>query len=173
MSGRSGYRKTDRKRNRNATPGPKFDYVLRFQLPNMLAAFIAPGQHGWGVAVGYNDTVFAEGRSPLHCCELAARFFEKISAGQHAQRISATIPIAARVVKLLPCSAHCSLPKSDGFKKLGVDLEAIHDRVSRFADQSRHLSIDISADAIIFKGGYGWKFGAVHLFVAGRTRQPS
>jgi hypothetical protein len=55
MSGRSGYRKTGRRRNRNAPPVPKSDYVLRFKLPPSLAFAIAPGQHGWGVTVGFND----------------------------------------------------------------------------------------------------------------------
>jgi hypothetical protein len=130
----------------------------------MLAAFVSPGPHGWGVAVGYNDTVFVEGRSPAHCCQLAADFFEKIKAREQAQRISASVTIAARVVKLLPCSAHSSPATVEGFRKIGVDLEAIHDRVSRFADQSRAISIDVGADAISFVGQDGWKFRSLHDF---------
>jgi len=155
MSGRSGYRKTDRKRNRHARPAPKLDYVLRFQLPRLIAAFLAPGKHGWGVAIGFNDTVFVEGRTPAHCCDLAADFFENIKARQ------TPIQINGHVVRLLPCSGHAS-PASEGFKKLSIDLEAVHDRVSRFADQSRAISIDIGADAITFAGKDGWNFRAVH-----------
>lgn len=154
MSGRSGYRKTDRKRNWNARPQPKCDYILRFTLPRNLAAFLAPGQHGFGVTVGYNDVVFFEGHNPAHCCQLAADFFDKIGARQHPQ------VIAAQAVKLLPCAAHC-LPRSEGFKKLTIDVEAVHDRVSRFADTARSVSIDIGTNAIAFTGT-GWKFHITH-----------
>jgi hypothetical protein len=166
MSGRSGYRKTDRKRNRFAKPAPpKADYVLRFALPAMFAAFVAPGGYGFGVAVGFNDIVFCTGNSPSHCCRLAADFLDKIGARQHPQAI------AAQVVKLLPCSAHCGPARSfsskssalPGFRQIGsaIDLEAIHDRVSRFKDRARPCSIDIKPEQIAFSVGDGWR-GVVH-----------
>jgi hypothetical protein len=70
MSGRSGYRKTDRKRPRNpcALPRPKEDYVLRCTLPRLLAFAVSPGGHGYGVTVGFNSIVFASGLNPAHCC---------------------------------------------------------------------------------------------------------
>jgi hypothetical protein len=152
MSGRSGYRKTDRKRNRFARPAPpKADYVLRFALPAMFAAFVAPGGHGFGVAVGFNDIVFVSGQHPAHCCQLAADFLDRIGARQHPQTI------AAQVVKLLPCSAHCA--PVPGFRQIGsaIDLEAIHDRVSRFKDRARACTITVRPEAIAFSGGDGWR----------------
>jgi hypothetical protein len=164
MSGRSGYRKTDRKRNRFARPAPpKSDYVLRFALPRLLAAFLSPGQYGYGTTIGFNDIVFCAGQNPSHCCQLAADFLDKIGARQHPQTI------AAQVVKLLPCSGHCPPSGSqlavNSFRQIGsaIDLEAIHDRVSRFAERARACSIDVKADAISFSGGDGWR-GITHEF---------
>lgn len=159
MSGRSGYRKTDRKRNWNARPQPKCDYILRFTLPQMFAAFFSPGRHGYGVTIGYNNIAFFEGRNPAHCCELAADFFDRIGARNHPQ------VIAAQAVKLLPCAAHC-LPRSEGFKKLTIDVEAVHDRVSRFADRARDVSICIRADEIAFTGRSGFRFHIFHDYSA-------
>jgi hypothetical protein len=145
MSGRSGYRKTDRKRSRFSKPKPPpSDYVLRFTLPRILAAFLSPGQHSHGVTIGFNDIVFCTGQNPSHCCQLAADFLDGIGARQHPQAI------AAQIVKLLPCSGHC-----------GTDIEAIHDRVSRFADTARPCAIDVRPDSIAFSGGEGWR-GVVH-----------
>jgi hypothetical protein len=148
MSGRSGYRKTDRKLNRNATPAPKSDYVLRFQLPHSLAFAVSPGAHNWAVTIGFNDVVFCSGQNPAHCAQLAADFLDRIGARQHPQSI------VAKVVKLLPCSAHCPPPRREGFNKIGsaIDLEAIHDRVSRFAERARECAININADSITFVG---------------------
>lgn len=148
MSGRSGYRKTDRKLNRSASPPPKSDYVLRFALPRMFAAFVSPGQYNYGVAVGFNDIVFCTGQNPAHCAQLAADFLDKIGARQHPQSI------IAKAVKLLPCSAHCPPARAQGLKQIGsyVDLEAIHDRVSRFADRARECAININAETITFVG---------------------
>lgn len=160
MSGRSGYRKTDRKRSRNVAPRPPpSDYILRFTLPRQFAAFLSPGQHGYAVAIGFNDIFFATGQNPAHCCQLTADFLNKIGARQHPQTI------AALIVKLLQCSGHCPLIRRDGFNQIGshVDLEAIHDRVSRFADRARPCAIDIRPDAIAFGGGEGWR-GVVHDF---------
>lgn len=162
MSGRSGYRKTDRKRSRSARPPrPKDDYVLRFALPKHLAAFLSPGQHGYGVTVGFNDIVFVSGATPAHCCQIAADFLDKVGARRFPQGI------AACIVKLLPCSGHCPPSGSqlavNSFRQIGsaIDLEAIHDRVSRFADRARACQIDVKADAIAFSGGDGWR-GVVH-----------
>lgn len=157
MSGRSGYRKTDRKRNRHASPKPKSDYILRFALPKLLAFALSPGQVNWAVAVGFNDIVFVNGQNPAHCCQLAADFLDKIGARQHPQAI------VAQIVKLLPCSGHC--PPAPSFRPIGsaIDLEAIHDRVSRFADRARPCAIDIRPDTIAFGGGDGW-CGCVHDF---------
>jgi hypothetical protein len=141
MSGRSGYRKTDRKLNRNAPPRPRSDYILRFQLPPILAFSVSQGQHGWGITVGFNDVVFAEGRHPAHCAQLAADFLDKIGARQVPRTISAS------VVKLLPCPAH----SPSGFQKLGIDLEAIHDNIARNAHNWRPCSI-VVADAITITG---------------------
>lgn len=168
MSGRSGYRKTDRKRIRFTKPKPPpSDYVLRFTLPRILAAFLSPGQYSYGVTIGFNDIVFCAGQNPSHCCQLAADFLDGIGARQHPQAI------AAQIVKLLPCSGHLpgNSPRiSANFRPIGstIDLEAIHDRVSRFADRARPCSIDIGSSAISFSGGDGWR-GAVHDF----SDQPS
>lgn len=143
MSGRSGYRKTDRKLNRNAAPRPASDYILRFQLPPTLAAFVSQGQHGYGITVGFNDVVFVEGRNPAHCAQLAADFLDQIGARRCPRTISAS------VVKLLPCPAHSP---SSGFRKLGIDLEAVHDNISRNAHNWRACSIVIAADSITFAG---------------------
>lgn len=176
MSGRSGYRKTDRKRSRSAKPKPPpLDYVLRFTLPRVLAAFLSPGQHSFGITIGFNDIVFCAGRNPSHCCQLAADFLDGIGARGYPQAI------AAEIVKLLPCSAHATTPRcqhDDGaFRPIGshVDLEALHDRVSRFAGRARACSIDVRADAIAFTGGDGWR-GVVHdysepLSVRGRSQK--
>ena len=146
MSGRSGYRKTDRKRNRRATPRPKSDYVLRFVLPKILAFALSPGEHGWGVTIGLNDIVFVTGQNPAHCCQLAADFLEKASMRQWPQTIQAS------VVKLLPCPAHAPPVYAGRFKPLTVDVEAIHDNVSRNALHRRPCSIVVSGEAITFIG---------------------
>jgi hypothetical protein len=172
MSGRSGYRKTDRKRSRLAKPSPpKSDYVLRFALPRTLAAFLSPGQHGYGVTIGFNDIVFCTGQNPSHCCQLAADFLNGIGARQSPQAI------AAQIVKLLPCWAHApgnSRENPGIFRPIGsyVDLEAIHDRVSRFADRARACSIDIRAKTIAFSGGDGWR-GIVHDYADERPSNRS
>jgi hypothetical protein len=145
MSGRSGYRKTDRKRHRSASPRPASDYILRFKLPAVLAFSVSQGQHGYGVVVGFNDVVFVHGQSPAHCAQLAADFLNGIGARQVPGVISAS------VVKLLPCPAHSPF-RQGGFRKLGVDLEAIHDCVSRNARNWRPCSIVIGADAITVSG---------------------
>lgn len=145
MSGRSGYRKTGRKRNRHAAPRPKLDYVLRFQMPPLMAFAVAEGQHGWGVTVGFNDVVFAHGSSPAQCAQLTADFLEKITARGRPQTL------AAFIVKLLPCSGHC-MPAGPGFQKIGIDLEAIYDNISRNAHNWRPCSIVVGADAITFTG---------------------
>lgn len=164
MSGRSGYRKTDRKRGPAKPPRPKDDYVLRFPLPKHLAAFLSTGQHGYGTTIGFNDIVFVSGVTPAHCCQLAADFLDKIGARRFPQGIAATI------VKLLPCSGHRAPPA--GFRQIGsyVDLEAIHDRVSRFADRARPCAIDIRPDAIAFSCGEGWR-GIVHDYADGGDRR--
>jgi hypothetical protein len=167
MSGRSGYRKTDRKRSRFAQPKPPpSDYILRFTLPRQLAAFLSPGQHGRGVAIGFNNIFFATGQNPAHCCQLTADFLDKIGARQHPQ------VIAAQIVKLLPCSGHCPIVLRSGFNQIGsyVDLEAIHDRASRFADRARPCAIDIRPNAIAFGCGEGWR-GVVHDFADGSDRK--
>lgn len=152
MSGRSGYRKTDRKRNRHAVSAAKPDYVLRFTLPRILSAFVAPGPAGWGVTVGYNDVVFVTGQSPQHCCDLAATFLSKVNAAR------LPLTFTASVIKLLPCSAHAFPARSnDGFKKVAFDVETVHDRVSRFADRSRAINIDLRAEQALFVG-HGWAF---------------
>jgi hypothetical protein len=89
MSGRSGYRKTDRKRPRNpcALPRPKEDYVLRCTLPRLLAFAVSPGGHGYGVAVGFNSIVFASGLNPAHCCQFAVDFLDQIGSRQLPQTI--------------------------------------------------------------------------------------
>jgi hypothetical protein len=147
MSGRSGYRKTDRKRNRHALPAPKRDYVLRFQLPQILAAFLSPGIHSYGVTIGFNDIVFVSGQNPAHCAQLAADFLDKISARQRPQILKASI------IKLLPCPAH-HLPASrdEQFKPIGINLEAVHDRISRNSHNARPVSIDIGTREIKFTG---------------------
>jgi hypothetical protein len=157
MSGRSGYRKTDRKRSRLAKPRPKDDYVLRFPLPKHLAAFLSQGPHGYGTTIGFNDIVFVSGTTPAHCCQLAADFLDKVGARRFPQAIAAVI------VKLLPCWGHCA--PVHNFRQIGsaIDLEAIHDRVSRFADRARPCSIEVRSDAIGFSGGDGWR-GIVHEF---------
>lgn len=165
MSGRSGYRKTDRKRNWRARPRPKADYVLRFQLPPILAAFLAPGPAGIGVTIGFNDVVFVAGFNPAHCCQLAAEFLDRLGSRNQPQFI------LAHVIKLLPCSAHCA-PAGDGiFKKLTIDVEALHDRVSRFKDTARSVSIDIGAEAITFTGREGFAFRIVHNYREGGDRR--
>jgi hypothetical protein len=158
MSGRSGYRKTDRKRNRHALPKPKRDYVLRFQLPPLLAAFLSPGIHSFGVTIGFNDVVFVSGQNPSHCAQLAADFLETLSARQRPQTLKASI------VKLLPCPAH-HLPatREESFRPIAIDLEAVHDRVSRNSHNARGISIHIEVDRIIFAGA-GWKFRIIHDF---------
>jgi hypothetical protein len=160
MSGRSGYRKTDAKRPRNpcAQPKPKEDYVLRFVLPKSLSFALSPGAYGYGVTIGFNDIVFASGVSPAHCCQLVADFLDRIGARQFPQ----TIP--AGVVKLLPCSAH-RMPapsRSQGFSPLGIDLEGIHDNVSRNAHNWRACSIDVGANEIHFIGAAPRRF--IHDF---------
>lgn len=159
MSGRSGYRKTDRKRNRHARPAEKADYVLRFRLPRSLAFAIAPGEYGYGLTVGFNDIVFAHGTSPAHCCQIVADFLDKSGARQMPQVIE------AGVVKLLPCSAHAPAFRREGFHKLGADLEAVHDNISRNAQNWRDVALDVGAEAITFRG-LGWKFNCVHDYVA-------
>ncbi|MDB5611345.1 MAG: hypothetical protein JWP25_8245 [Bradyrhizobium sp.] len=172
MSGRSGYRKTDRKRSRNPSPrAPPSDYVLRFTLPRMLAAFLSPGHHSYGVTIGFNDIVFCTGQNPSHCCQLAADFLDGIGARKCPQAIAAT------VVKLLPCSAHApgNFRKNPGiFRPIGshIDLEAIHDRVSRFADRARPCAIDVRTDAIAFSGGEGWR-GVTHDYADERPSHRS
>lgn len=150
MSGRSGYRKTDRKQNRFRLPPPKSDYVLRFQLPKMLACFLSPGLHGWGITIGFNDIAFVSGQNPAHCAQLASDFLEKIGARAHPQKLTASI------IKLLPCPAH-HLPstREEGFRPIGIDLEAVHDRVSRNADRARAVTITIEPEAITFAGVAG------------------
>lgn len=146
MSGRSGYRKTDRKRSRHALPRPKSDYVLRFVLPKILAFALSPGEHGWGVTIGLNDIVFVTGQNPAHCCQLAADFLDKASIRQWPQTIEAS------VVKLLPCQAHIPPIQTSGFKALSVDVEAIHDNISRNALHRRPCSIVVGSEAITFIG---------------------
>lgn len=148
MSGRSGYRKTDRKRpgHPHASPRPTSDYVLRFVLPKMLAFAISPGQHGWGVTVGLNDIVFVAGQNPAHCCQLAADFLDKADIRQWPQTIEAS------VVKLLPCPAHAPPVQNAGFKLLTVDVEAIHDNVSRNALNRQPCKIVVDDSAITITG---------------------
>jgi hypothetical protein len=147
MSGRSGYRKTDRKRSRFARPPrPKDEYVLRFQLPKLMAAFLSPGAHGYGTTIGFNDVVFVSGATPAHCAQLAADFLDKVGARRFPQNINATI------VKLLPCPGHC--PPVGSFRTIGscIDLEAIHDNVSRNAGNARAIAINVTDSAIVFVG---------------------
>jgi hypothetical protein len=166
MSGRSGYRKTDRKRNRHAKPQPKSDYVLRFQLPPLLAAFLSPGIHSWGVTIGYNDIVFVSGQNPNHCATLAADFLDSVGARQHPQLLPASI------IKLLPCPAHhLPVAREEGFRSIGIDLEAVHDRISRNADRARPISIHIGTSAIIFAGEGGWRFRIIHDYAECRDRK--
>jgi hypothetical protein len=146
MSGRSGYRKTDRKRNRFAKPAPKSNHVLRFMLPKVLAFALSPGEHGFGVTIGFNDIAFVTGESPSHCCQLAADFLDKAGIRQWPQKLEASI------VKLLPCPAHCPPIHRAGFKPLTADVEAIHDNVSRNGLNRRACSIEIGRDAITFAG---------------------
>lgn len=147
MSGRSGYRKTDRKRNRHAVPRPKDDYVLRFQLPKLLAFALSPGAYGVGVTIGFNDTVFVAGTTPAHCFQLAADFLDEIGARRLPQAVSAA------VVKLLPCPAHRPVfRRPGGFGPLGQDLEAVHDNLSRNAHRWRPCTIEIGSDEIAFIG---------------------
>jgi hypothetical protein len=145
MSGRSGYRKTGRKLNRHAQPRPKLDYVLRFQMPPLMAFSVSEGGHGWGITVGFNDVVFAHGQTPAHCAQLAADFLDKVGARQRP------LTLQAFVVKLLPCSGHC-MPARPGLQKIGADLEAIHDNISRNAHNRRPCSVVIGAGSITFTG---------------------
>jgi hypothetical protein len=110
-----------------------------------MAFSVSRGPHGWGVTVGFNDVVFCHGRTPAHCAELAAGFFEKINARQSPRKLEGF------VVKLLPCSGHC-LTAGPGLQPLGFDVEIIHDNISRNARGWRPCSIDIAADAITFAG---------------------
>jgi hypothetical protein len=142
MSGRSGYRKTDRKLNRNA-PRQRSDYILRFQLPPILAFSVSTGEHGWGVTIGFNDVVFSHGLNPAHCAQLSADFLDKMGARRQPQAISASI------VELLACPAHS--PRSD-LRKLGIDLEAVHDNISRNAHNWRPCSIIVGVDTIAIIG---------------------
>lgn len=148
MSGRSGYRKTDAKRPRHlfAQPKPREDYVLRFVLPRSLAFALSPGAHGYGVVIGFNDIVFASGVSPAHCCQLVADFLDRVGARQFPQSIP------AGVVKLLPCSAHRLPPRPQGLSPLGIDLEGIHDNISRNAHNWRACAIAVAAEQIGFTG---------------------
>jgi hypothetical protein len=146
MSGRSGYRKTDRKLNRYAKPKPKQDYVLRFTLPRLLSFALSPGAHGTGVIIGFNNVVFVSGENPAHCCQLAADFFDRVGARQLPQQISAGI------VKLLPCRAHELSFRNEGFRPLGIDLEAVHDNISRNAHNWRPCTIEIGGNEISFAG---------------------
>jgi hypothetical protein len=146
MSGRSGYRKTDRKLNRYAAPRPKPDYVLRFRLPPLLAFALSPGPHGTGVIIGFNNIVFLNGLSPPHCCELAADFLDRIGARQLPQEIQASI------VKLLPCSAHALMFRASPFGRLGIDLESVHDNISRNGHHWRPCSIGVEGATISFTG---------------------
>lgn len=104
---------------------------------------MSQGERGWCVTVGFNDVVFSHGVNPAHCAQLAADFLDKIGARQRPQAISASI------VKLLPCSAHS--PRSN-LRKLGIDLEAVHDNISRNAHNWRPCSIVIGADAVTIVG---------------------
>jgi hypothetical protein len=146
MSGRSGYRKTGRKRNRHAPPQPRSEYVLRFVLPEVLAFALSPGEHGFGVSVGFNDVAFVSGQSPSHCCSLTSAFLDKIGARSWPQRIKAA------VIKLLPCSVHCFPSRGPGFKPLTNDVEAIHDNISRNTVTRRPCSIEIGEQQIRFRG---------------------
>ncbi len=144
MSGRSGYRKTTRRRDPNAKPRQRFDYLLRFQLPQHVAFAVSPGQHGWGISVGFNDVVFAHGRHPRHCCELAAVFLFKVQADQ----LPAILP--AGMFKLPSVPAHTAVQRRQDFAPLSIDLEAIHDRVQRSAP--RNCRIGIARKQITFSG---------------------
>lgn len=138
MSGRSGYRKTTRKRTPRAQPRQRFDYLLRFQLPRQLAFAVAQGQHGWGVTVGYNDVVFVRGRHHRHCCDLAAAFLFRIGAERFPMLLLAS------VAKLPQCNAHMA--------PLTTDLEAIHDHVARYTLAKRECRLVIAAQQISFTG---------------------
>lgn len=109
----------------------------------------------YGVTIGFNDIAFCTGQNPSHCCQLAADFLDGIGAREYPQAIS------AQIVKLLPCSGH--LPLAPSFRPIGtaIDLEALHDRVSRFAERARACGIIVEAEAIRFSGGDGWR-GVVH-----------
>lgn len=141
MSGRSGYRKTDR---RNGPPRQRFDYVLRFKLPETIAFALSPGQHGFGVTVGYLDFVFVHGRNGRHCCDLAAAFLYRVNADRMPMLIPAT------VVKLPVCEVHTATQRKAAFEPLTADVEAIHDRVDREAVHRRDCVIAIGK-AIIFR----------------------
>lgn len=142
MSGRSGYRKTDRKQTRRVVePG---DYVLRFTLPPALAFATAEGTRSFGVTVGFNSLVFAQGNSPRQCAELAAAFLFKLNACAFDIR-----RIDASVMKLLPCSSYRTR-HANGFAKLGIDLEAVHDNIQRNAHNARPCQIHVGVEDILF-----------------------
>jgi hypothetical protein len=93
MSGRSGYRKTNRRiratpragealrRIRGTSPAwpPHCSAPARFRLPPVLAFAVAPGPHGHGVIVHPGAGVEVIGRSREHVIRLAAFFFAMVA----------------------------------------------------------------------------------------------
>lgn len=143
MSGRSGYRKTNRKQTRRASPTERADYVLKFPLPPMLALAVSVGTTIAGITIGYNNIVFAHGESPRKCAEIAAAFLFKLDACKYGvDRINATI------IKLQPCAGYW---RSGGcrFHKLTVDLEALHDNAQRCAHRARPCQLHVGVEDIL------------------------
>lgn len=131
MSGRSGYRKTGRRRKRSAKPN--CSYVLRFTLPPRLAFSVSPGRHGWSVNVGFNSVVFCHGVTPTVAAKAAADFLDTIGARLDPQGISATL------LDLMP-TGHPAWASAD--------VEAVHDHISRNQIGQRSCVIDVRADSI-------------------------
>lgn len=82
MSGRSGFRKTDRKVLARTSPADLPPIVLSFALPPQLAGFVAPGPTGiMGVVVKERGRVEIEGRERAWLLAQASAFLKSIARG--------------------------------------------------------------------------------------------
>ncbi|MGE0751845.1 MAG: hypothetical protein AB7F39_06710 [Variibacter sp.] len=82
MSGRSGYRKTDRKIRHRTAPHEMPDWILRFSLPTAIAAFISPGHSGvMGVTVLKDGRIEARGKDWQWVTQQACSFIGKVANG--------------------------------------------------------------------------------------------
>jgi hypothetical protein len=166
MSGRSGYRKTDRKRNRFAKSQrvPKSDYVAALcRLPQLLAPFFHQANSATASRSASTISCSAPGRTRRIAASLPLTFSTRSARGNIRKQS------AAQLVKLLPCSAHTmpQPPPSPGFRQIGtvIDLEAIHDRVSRFKAPGAALRDRRRRRRHQLSGGEGWR-GVVHDYAA-------